>query len=308
MRIKKQWRDDPHYHAYSTPPPPPPPDRVSSTVDQAPTDDPLLNGIIRRASFINSQEPHDRYRISPPYVDDTNKLSPHSCVSHNAQLYLPKNQRSFDPPPVMRSTINASICSNQNPEILAEERTIEEKRLVAANAHQSTTTMDNNRHSSSSSSADISAATSVSSSLPGYGSWCEEEKVFPLKKRRISLERFISTQESRKVDKQKRNRKIAKMWARSGTEAIYGEERDYNEVEINSDQAIEENLMTRCTKVNGAGWRCSKRRFEGYSLCKHHFNMQRMYNSRRPRFGGSKKRKKVMISSILDRTMPLLDT
>jgi hypothetical protein len=132
--------------------------------------------------------------------------------------------------------------------------------------------------------------------------------VFPLKKRRISLERFISTQESRKVDKQKRNRKIAKMWASSGTEAIYGEERDYNEVEINSDQAIEENLMTRCTKVNGAGWRCSKRRFEGYSLCKHHFNMQRMYNSRRPRFGGSKKRKKVMISSILDRTMPLLDT
>jgi hypothetical protein len=110
MRIKKQWRDDPHY---STPPPPPSPDRVSSTVDQAPTDDPLLNGIIRRASFINSQEPHDRYRISPPFVDDTNKLSPHSCVSHNAQLYLPKNQRSFDPPPVMRSTINASICSNQ---------------------------------------------------------------------------------------------------------------------------------------------------------------------------------------------------
>jgi len=141
------------------------------------------------------------------------------------------------------------------------------------------------------------------------GSWCEEEKAFPLKKRRISLERFISTKESSKVDKQKRNRKIAKMWASSGThEAIYGEERDYNEVEINSDQAIEENLMTRCTKVNGAGWRCSKRRFEGYSLCKHHFKMQRMYNSRRPRFGGSKKRKKVMISSILDRTMPLLDT
>ncbi|KAL9336362.1 hypothetical protein Peur_070850 [Populus x canadensis] len=300
MRIKKQWRDDPHYS--TPPPPPPPPDRVSSTVHQAPTDDPLLNGIIRRASFINSQEPHDRYCISPPFVDDTNKLSPHSCVSHNAQLYLPKNQRSFDPPPVMRSTINASICSNQNPDILAEERTSEEKRLVAANTHQSTT-MDNSSSSSS------SAATSVSSSLPSYGSWCEEEKAFPLKKRRISLERFISTKESSKVDKQKRHRKIAKMWASSGThEAIYGEERDYNDVEINSDQAIEENLMTRCTKVNGAGWRCSKRRFEGYSLCKHHFKMQRMYNSRRPRFGGSKKRKKVMISSILDRTMPLLDT
>ena len=133
--------------------------------------------------------------------------------------------------------------------------------------------------------------------------------MFPLKKRRISLERFISTQESSKVDKQKQNKKIAKMWASSGTEAIYGEERDYNEIEINSDQAMEESLMMRCTKVNGAGWRCSKRRFEGYSLCKHHFNMQGKYNHRRLRFSGSKKRKKVMmISSILDRTMPLLDT
>ena len=134
--------------------------------------------------------------------------------------------------------------------------------------------------------------------------------MFPLKKRRISLERFISTQESSKVDKKKQNKKIAKMWASSGTEAICGEERNYNEVEINSDQAKEESLeMMRCTKVNGAGWRCSKRRFEGYSLCKHHFNMQGKYNHRRLRFSGSKKRKKVMmISSILDRTMPLLDT
>ncbi|KAJ6749841.1 hypothetical protein OIU85_000471 [Salix viminalis] len=295
------------------PPPPPPLDRLSSTVHEAPTDDRLLNGIIRRASFMDSQEPHDCYRISPPFVDDhTNKLSPRSCVSHNAQLYLPTNQRPFDPARAMRSTINASICSNQNPEILAEERTSEENsRFMDGNIHQSTTA-DNSRHSSSSTtnSADISAATSVSSSFPSYGCWCEEEKVFPLKKRRISLERFISTQESSKVDKQKQNRKIAKMWASSGTEAIYGEERDYNEVEINSDPAKEESLeRMRCTKVNGAGWRCSKRRFEGYSLCKHHFNMQRKYNRRRLRFPGSKKRKKVMmISSILDRTMPLLDT
>ncbi|KAG5252914.1 WRC domain-containing protein [Salix suchowensis] len=296
------------------PPPLPPLDRLSSTAHEATTDDRLLNGIIRRASFMDSQEPHDCYRISPPFVDDhTNKLSPHSCVSHNAQLYLPTNQRPFDPAPAMRSTINASICSNQNPEILAGERTSEENsRFMDANIHQSTTA-DNSRDSSTTTtnSADISAATSVSSSFPSYGCWCEEEKVFPLKKRRISLERFISTQESSKVDKQKQNRKIAKMWASSGTETIYGEERDYNEVEINSDPAKEESLemMMRCTKVNGAGWRCSKRRFEGYSLCKHHFNMQRKYNSRRLRFSVSKKRKKVMmISSILDRTMPLLDT
>ncbi|KAJ6425756.1 hypothetical protein OIU84_026354 [Salix udensis] len=291
------------------PPPPPPLDRLSSTVHEAPADDRLLNGIIRRASFMNSQEPHDCYRISPPFVDDhTTKLCPRSCVSHNAQLYLPTNQRPFDPAPAMRSTINASICSNQK-----KEQVKKTDRFMDANIHQSTTA-DNSRDSSSTTtnSADISAATSVSSSFPSYGCWCEEEKVFPLKKRRISLERFISTQECSKVDKQKQNRKIAKMWASSGSEAVYGEERDYNEVEIiNSDPAKEEGLemMMRCTKVNGAGWRCSKRRFEGYSLCKHHFNMQRKYNRRRLRFSVTKKRKKVMmISSILDRTMPLLDT
>lgn len=162
-------------HVSMNPPPPPPLDRLSSTVHEAPTDDRLLNGIIRRASFMNSQEPHD-----PPFVDDTNKLSPHSCVSHNAELYLPANQRPFDPAPAMRSTINASICSNQvhdhvqilfipfllileaqklmgvlsllrvlrlsdvfnwmllqNPEILAEERTSEENsRFMDANIHQ----------------------------------------------------------------------------------------------------------------------------------------------------------------------------
>ncbi|KAJ6778646.1 hypothetical protein OIU74_002434 [Salix koriyanagi] len=60
-------------------------------------------------------------------------------------LYLPTNQRPFDPAPVMRSTINASICSNQVHQILEEERTSEENsRFMDANIHQSTTA-DNSR-------------------------------------------------------------------------------------------------------------------------------------------------------------------
>ncbi|CAK7342295.1 unnamed protein product [Dovyalis caffra] len=335
MRIRKLWRKDLHYHPYSTPLPPP--DRVSST-HQAPNDDLSLDIVtIRRASF-DSQEPLDHYRISPPFVDDTKKLTPHSCLSRNGMLYLQKNQRSFDPPPLMRSTINASICSDQNPEIFEEKRTREEKRSITP-IHQScnvvvffvpvpTTPTDNDRRRSSSSSsthsAVMSAESSVSSSLPSHGSWCEEDKVFPLKKRRISLERFISTQESSTVDKQKQNRKIAEMWASSvNDQTIYGKSKHQGEVEINSDQAMEEiDLMMRCSKVNGARWRCSTRKLEGHSLCKHHLNLQRMYDSRRfggsyrlsnasnaaKDFRGSKKRKKVMISSILDRTVPLLAT
>ncbi|KAF9680724.1 hypothetical protein SADUNF_Sadunf06G0151300 [Salix dunnii] len=308
-------RDDPRYHPHS-----PPPDSVSST-HQAPTEDDLFSDVVRRASF-DSQEPHDHCRISPPFVDDANKLTPYSCsVSPNGKLYLQKNQRSNDRPPVMRSTVNTSFFSDQNPEISEKESSSEEKRPVTA--IYPSTPMDSKRPSCSSThSTDISAATSVSSSLPSHGSWYEEEKVFPLKKRRISLERFISTQESSTVlDKQNENRRIAKMWASSGIETIYGKERDYDEVEINSDQAIEENLMMRCTKVNGAGWRCSKRRIEEPSSRKHHFNLKRMDNSLRSGFGGRyrlsnasktrkdfracKKRKRVIISSILDRTVPV---
>ncbi|XVF55992.1 hypothetical protein PTKIN_Ptkin06aG0080300 [Pterospermum kingtungense] len=37
-------------------------------------------------------------------------------------------------------------------------------------------------------------------------------------------------------------------------------------------------MMGRCNRENGKGWRCKKMRVKGHSLCKHHLELQRMRN------------------------------
>lgn len=132
-----------------------------------------------------------------------------------------------------------------------------------------------------------------------------------------------------------------KIWASSsGNETNNAKKREYK-VEISSAGApIEESM--RCTRTNGMRWRCSKRKLEGYAWCKHHVNSARAMkgveycrnrglrrsigkpenvkkywrglkeavdhddDAGRRDFKVGKKRKRVMISSILDRTVPLV--
>ncbi|XP_050229885.1 uncharacterized protein LOC126678991 [Mercurialis annua] len=98
-------------------------------------------------------------------------------------------------PPVMISRINVSICSNQNPVTSkTKEENIPEKKSSG------------DKCSSSISTRTSSTASSVcsSSSLSCHGKWCEEEKVFPLKKRKLSLERFMIDQECEIKNKNKK--------------------------------------------------------------------------------------------------------
>ncbi|XP_043814725.1 uncharacterized protein LOC122724327 [Manihot esculenta] len=153
---------------------------------------------------------------------------------------------------------------------------------------------------SNSISAETSAASSVSSSLSRHGWWYEEEKMFPLKKRRISLERFTAQECENK------NEEIKEVTSTSSW---------------------------RCSRANGVGWRCSNQRREGYALCEHHINHSRMRDRKRRRnpssnasrrcwgskqqqqsggkdyeVGKKRGRRMLMISTILDRTVPLLAT
>ncbi|KAJ9181179.1 hypothetical protein P3X46_009334 [Hevea brasiliensis] len=197
-----------------------------------------------------------------------------------------------------QSRINVSICSNQNPRTGVGGGggvATKEKRSTAINESV------NDDKCSSSISTETSAANSVSSSLSRHGWWYEEEKVFPLKKRRISLERF-TTQECENKNKEMK--------------------------EVT-------NASWRCRRANGVGWRCSKQRLEGYAMCEHHINHSRMRDQKRRRnppsnasrrYWGSnqqqevgkdfrvgkkrrsRRRRMLMISTILDRTVPLLAT
>ncbi|MBA0607261.1 hypothetical protein Godav_019593 [Gossypium davidsonii] len=88
-------------------------------------------------------------------------------------------------------------------------------------------------------------------SLQGVGKWCEGEKAFPLKKRRGSFERIMQKKDDIIND---HNYNSGKKKGRNG--------------------ALMEG--SRCSRVNGRGWRCCQQTLVGYSLCEHHLGKGRL--------------------------------
>ncbi|KAE8713159.1 hypothetical protein F3Y22_tig00110213pilonHSYRG00032 [Hibiscus syriacus] len=76
------------------------------------------------------------------------------------------------------------------------------------------------------------------------GSWCEGEKAFPLKKIRIM-----------KKDNDNNNEKSGKKFRSRNGALMEG---------------------SRCSRVNGRGWRCCQQTLVGYSLCEHHLGKGRL--------------------------------
>ena len=88
------------------------------------------------------------------------------------------------------------------------------------------------------------------------GSWSEEEKAFPLKKRRASFIRLILKNEAtRKQEKEEMGKKS------TSTSAIANDEE------------------RRC-RSNGKKWRCWQSALEGYAQCEYHLNQERVRNMR----------------------------
>lgn len=106
--------------------------------------------------------------------------------------------------------------------------------------------------------------------------WYGEEKAFPLKKRRGSLE------ETEKDNK----KESARMKTKMNKKCV--QEHDNGKVETKPDNvnvtpgakkrgrggALMEG--SRCSRVNGRGWRCCQQTLVGYSLCEHHLGKGRL--------------------------------
>ncbi|KDP24638.1 hypothetical protein JCGZ_25554 [Jatropha curcas] len=115
------------------------------------------------------------------------------------------------------------------------------------------------------------------------GRWCEGEKAFPLKKRRGNLERSKQEEETKeKKMKTKMNKKC---------QLQHNSDNNNNNQEIEEEKEIKESntstskkkvrggaLMegSRCSRVNGRGWRCCQQTLVGYSLCEHHLGKGRL--------------------------------
>lgn len=124
------------------------------------------------------------------------------------------------------------------------------------------------------------------------GRWCEGEKAIPLKKRRGSFERIkveeydeVTTQNNNnKKEKTRMKTKMNKKCSRHDDDqeddvAEEGGEREVKrERNAGRKRARGSAVMegSRCSRVNGRGWRCCQQTLVGYSLCEHHLGKGRL--------------------------------
>lgn len=126
--------------------------------------------------------------------------------------------------------------------------------------------------------------------------WCEGEKAFPLKKRRgMSFENAkiennnndSNDNDSKKKMKSRQSRMKAKMNKKYCYDSNEGEEDDNKEEETKPDvnggggknKKVRGGALmegSRCSRVNGRGWRCCQPTLVGYSLCEHHLGKGRL--------------------------------
>ncbi|XWS43251.1 hypothetical protein CRYUN_Cryun16bG0086800 [Craigia yunnanensis] len=133
-----------------------------------------------------------------------------------------------------------------------------------------------------------------SSSHQAVGRWGEGEKAFPLKKRRGSFERrgndddTIMAEKDNKKVMIKTNRmktKMNKKFVQQQNEQEEKESKDSASTTVDNNNLSSAKkrgrgsaLMegSRCSRVNGRGWRCCQQTLVGYSLCEHHLGKGRL--------------------------------
>ncbi|XP_058748536.1 uncharacterized protein LOC131621503 isoform X2 [Vicia villosa] len=110
------------------------------------------------------------------------------------------------------------------------------------------------------------------------GRWCEGEKAIPLKKRKGRLENVGVESNDSKKPKSKMKTKLNKTCSKRKDE----DEDEESETKVNDikkritkrGSALMEG--SRCSRVNGRGWRCCQQTLVGYSLCEHHLGKGRL--------------------------------
>ncbi|CAI8614108.1 unnamed protein product [Vicia faba] len=108
------------------------------------------------------------------------------------------------------------------------------------------------------------------------GRWCEGEKAIPLKKRKGRLENVgMDSDDSKKTKmKTKLNKRCSMRKDEDGDEQSETKVNDMKKRATKRGSALMEG--SRCSRVNGRGWRCCQQTLVGYSLCEHHLGKGRL--------------------------------
>ncbi|PSR84558.1 Growth-regulating factor like [Actinidia chinensis var. chinensis] len=116
----------------------------------------------------------------------------------------------------------------------------------------------------------LGAEVGCSSHHQEVGMWCEGDKVVPPKKRRDFGAIMEREKKTKAKMKSKTNKKYAKPNKEQGSKA--NEEGDNGNNRVGKKLKRGDVIMegSRCSRVNGRGWRCCQQTLVGYSLCEHH--------------------------------------
>ncbi|KAG5555513.1 hypothetical protein RHGRI_006231 [Rhododendron griersonianum] len=123
------------------------------------------------------------------------------------------------------------------------------------------------------------------------GHWCEEDKLFPLKKRRASFTCKLRASTASDEEQKKGIRETPRNTEKSSVEYDYESENE----EEQEDDAVEKyeakkaecgeggktpvaNSNLLCRRNSGNGWRCNRPTVLGHSLCEYHLSSARMRN------------------------------
>ncbi|XP_058204847.1 uncharacterized protein LOC131318852 [Rhododendron vialii] len=124
------------------------------------------------------------------------------------------------------------------------------------------------------------------------GHWCEEDKLYPLKKRRASFTCKLRASTASVEEQKKCIRETPRNTEKSSVDYDYESENE----EEQEDDAVEKyeakkaecgeggktvpvaDSNSLCRRNNGNGWRCNRPTVLGHSLCEYHLSRARMRN------------------------------
>ncbi|KAI9122381.1 hypothetical protein K1719_007070 [Acacia pycnantha] len=227
--------------------------------------------------------------LSPVPPSDPHLINPSPVVQLHDDIPLPPDQPH---PPIGKSTDLsgdssgvAAVSAGSGAHRLPQKQYGLEEDGVRGRGEEGEKGNDTRKGSISGSQTVADHVLSPSSPSNQDERWCEGEKAIPLKKRRGSFERIKAEEEydevtknNNKKEKTRMKTKMNKTMSRQKVDEQGGERETERERKGGRKRARGSAVTegSRCSRVNGRGWRCCQQTLVGYSLCEHHLGKGRL--------------------------------
>ncbi|OIT36412.1 PREDICTED: uncharacterized protein LOC109242085 [Nicotiana attenuata] len=226
-------------------------------------------------------------QLNRPVVVQQLKREINPCPETTKNEYLPSDlpnltiSQPSDQPAVSRGKATTWVFfgGNSNQQKMKEKDVeAEDEKLWRENEKSfGSNDNDNNKQSFSTTPQLGSLFPQPSSSSDLDGRWCEGDKVIPFKKRRDSYNHTSNINTIEAKMKSKTNKKCPQEndqeEKEGGNGLITKEGFGVNKKSKRGSVILE---GSRCSRVNGRGWRCCQQTLVGYSLCEHHLGKGRL--------------------------------